>query len=301
MQSPTSVHLGYDNAEGPKVALFLGKEEGLFRKYDIDLSVERVSPVRLGIPKLLSGAIQFLLGNSGPVIEAIALQQKKLAVIASLGPAYFAIYTRATIKRVDELRNKTFGVSTPGASQDKIARQALKRLGLEPDKDIQIVATGFNNSHDRLRILAKGEVDAVTAAAGDFLELDALGVEAGKVRKLVDLADLGIYVSGSDVAVTRDYIHEHRESVSFFLKALEESVQFAQERPDRVGETYSKYLNIANAQILEHKVKEYYKGQPLRRPLPDKEAIRSHIEELKEKYPHMRLFDVSAFIDESLL
>jgi ABC-type nitrate/sulfonate/bicarbonate transport system substrate-binding protein len=51
------IRLGYDNAEGPKIVLLLAHDEGLFQKRALDVSLERISPVKLGTPKLLSGAL----------------------------------------------------------------------------------------------------------------------------------------------------------------------------------------------------------------------------------------------------
>jgi len=287
-----NILLGYDNAEGAKIPLFVGKETGVFEKYGIGLTVERVSPVKLGTPKLLSGELQLLLGNSGPVIEEIVLRQRKLAVIASLGPARFAIFTHQAIRRPEELKGRRFGVSTPGASQDRIARRALKKMGLRPDSDVEVIYTGFNNSTDRVKALLRREVDATLAG----LEHDP--DSETNLRKLIDLHDLGIHISGSDLALTHDYLEANRDTVRRFLQALEKSLEVSRERPDLVSQAFEKYLQIESPLLVERKVKEYYKLAPLGRPLPDKLAIKNNLEELAEKYPELKLPDVEACIDE---
>ncbi len=292
------LHLGYTNAQGAKVSLFLGKEQGIFEKHGLDLRLAQISPGRLAVPKLLSGEIHFFLGNSGPVVEAIAREQAPLAIIASLGIERFAIFTRPNISRPEELKGKTFGVSTPGASQDRIAWRALRKLGLEPEKDVRMIATGMNSSIERLRSLARGEVDAVAAAPEDLPQLEASQGE--KVKKLIELADIGIYVSGADIAAARGTIQGHREIVRRFLSALEESLRLAKERPDLVIATYKKYLDVTDPRALEIKVEEYYASNPPQRPLPDKKAIESNLEELKERYPDFKPRELSAYIDESL-
>jgi NitT/TauT family transport system substrate-binding protein len=294
------LHLGYDNAEGAKIALFLGVEQGLFEKRGIELTTERISPVKLGTPRLLAGEIDLLLGNSGPVIEAIARERKPLVVVGSLGPACFAIFTRAGIARGEELKGKRFGVSTPGASQDRIARQALKKLGLEPDKDIRVVYTGFNNSTDRLRAAARGEVDAVIGGLENFPDFPELPeAESRSLKKLVDLSALDIHISGSDIAATRGFVSQKREISRRFILVLEESLALARERPDLVGETFKHYLGLADSKAVESKVKGYYGIDPPRRPLPDRLAIQNNLDELEEKYPGFKLPDLSDCIDES--
>jgi NitT/TauT family transport system substrate-binding protein len=287
-----NILLGYDNAEGAKIPLFVAKEEAVFEKYGIALTVERVSPVKLGTPRLLSGELHFLLGNSGPVVEEIVLRQRKLAVIASLGPARFAIFTHKAIRRPEELKGRRFGVSTPGASQDRIARRALKKMGLKPDSDVAIINTGFNNSADRVKALLRREVDATLAGLEHEPDSET------NLRKLIDLSDLAIHISGSDIALTRDYLEANRDAVRCFLQALEKSLVISRERPDLVSRAFEKYLQIESPPLVERKVKEYYKLTLLGRPLPDRLAIKNNLEELAEKYPELKLPDVEACIDE---
>ena len=295
------IRLGYDNAEGPKIVLFLAEDKELYRKHDLDVSFERVSPVKLGTPKLLNGELDILIGNSGPVVEAILLDKKPLAVIGSLGPAKFAIFTRRNIEKAQDLKGRRFGVSTPGASQDRIARRALKRLGLEPEKDLEIVYTGFNDSSHRLKALARGDVDAVIGGMEhdpDFPDLEA--TEKNRVRKMIELTELGIYISGSDISAAREYVTAHRETVRAFLRALEEGLALAKDRTDRVEETFRKQLGV-NPATAKSKAEEFRRLPPPEKPAVDRRAVQSNIDELQEKVAGFKPADVATCIDESLI
>jgi len=292
------LRIGYTNAQGAKIPVFIAKEQRIFDKHGLDVRLTRISPGRLAVPRLISGEIQFFLGNSGPVIEAIAKEKAPLAIIASLGKERFAIYARPSITRVEDLKGKRFGVSTPGASQDRIAARALKKLGFDPEKDVRIVATGLSVSVDRLQSLARGDVDAVAATADDVLQLAP--EDAAKIRKLIELSELGILVSGADISVGRTYLRAQRGTVRRFLQALEEALELARRRPDVVAAAYEKYAGVSESKALDLKVKEYYAGNPPERPYPDKAAILSALEELKEAHSDLQTEDISAFVDESL-
>ena len=92
-----SLLLGYDNAEGAKIPLFAGKETGVFEQYGIALTVERVSPVKLGTPKLLSGELQLLLGNSGPVVEEIVDDKRSSPSLPAWAPPALPIFAHPAI------------------------------------------------------------------------------------------------------------------------------------------------------------------------------------------------------------
>ncbi|HTM09871.1 MAG TPA: ABC transporter substrate-binding protein [Verrucomicrobiae bacterium] len=293
-----TLHIGYTNAQGTRIPVFIAKEQRIFDKHGLDVRLTRVAPGRAAVPRLISGELQFFLGNSQPVIEAIAVEKAPLAIIASLGRERFAIYTKPEITRVEELKGRRFGVSTPGASQDSIATRALEKLGLTPEKDVRIVATGLSVSADRLLSLARGDVDAVAATADDVLQL---GPEyTAKIRKLVDLSELGILISGADVSVGKIYLRAQRGTVRRFLQALDEALELARQRPDIVAAAYEKYAGVSDSRTLAQRVKEYYASHPPEHPYPDKPAIASALEELKKKLPELNADDPAAYIDDSL-
>jgi len=288
--------LGYTNLNGAKVPVPLGLDEGIFAKHNIRLRIIPVSPGTQGVPKLLAGEIDVFLGNSEPVVRAIATERQRLAVVASLGADQFFLYSHPSIRRIEELRGKRIGSSSAGASADRNTKMALKKLGLDPERDVLIVYTGHQNSFDRLRVLAQGEVDATVGGAEALLEL---GQAADKVHRLLDLSDIGIYVSGADVSVKRDSLERQRDIMQRFIRALEEGYRLAKSRPDLVRRTYQKYLKPESSAALDWMVKEYGEAKTSGRPLPDRRAIESHIAEIVLKQPNV-LKDPTVYIDESL-
>jgi len=288
--------LGYTNLRGAKVPVPLGVDEGIFARHGVDLKMVPVSPGTLGVPKLLSGEIVLFLGNSEPVVGAIAVEGKGLAVIAHLGSEGFTLFSRPSITRVEELRGKKIGSSVDGASVDRNTKKALRKLGLDPERDVTMVYTGFQNSSDRLKVLAKGDVDATV---GGTDALPDLGKEMDKVRPLVDLVALGIAVSGADISADRSFIGKNREAVLNFARGLEESFRLAQSRPDLVRRTYEKHLKISNSLTIEWMVKDYMSAKVPARPAPNPKVIEAYLEELQLKKSDVSK-DVNRYLDASL-
>jgi NitT/TauT family transport system substrate-binding protein len=280
-QAAETFMLGYTNLRGAKVALPLGVDEGIFARHGVELKMGPVSPGTLGVPKLLAGEIELFLGNSEPVVRAIA-EKKNLAVIAHLGSEGFTFFSRPGIASVQELRGKKIGSSIDGASADRNTKKALKKLGLDPDKDVTIVYTGFQNSFDRLKVLAKGEVDATVAGSDAIPEL---GKDADKVRRLLELVDIDIAVSGADISAERNFIAKRREALGRFMRALDESFRLARSRPDLVRRTYEKYLNVSNRETLDWMVKDYLSARVPERPVPNAKVIAGYLEEILPKQP----------------
>ena len=287
--------LGYTNLRGAKVPVPLGVAEGIFARQGIELKMAPVSPGTLGVPKLLAGEIDLFLGNSEPVVRAIAAEKKNLAVIAHLGSEGFILFSRRGIVRIEELRGKKIGSSVDGASVDRNTKKALRKVGLDPEKDVTILYTGFQNSFDRLKVLVKGEVDATVAGSDALPEL---GKDIDKVHALLDLLEIGIAVSGADLSAERNFIGKNREALRRFISGLEESFRLARSRPDLVRRTYEKHLKLSNV-TLDWMVKDYASAKLPARPVPNAKVIEAYIEELLlQKSGASR--DVNLYLDASL-
>jgi NitT/TauT family transport system substrate-binding protein len=268
--------LGYTNLQSAKMPVALGKEAGIFAKHGLDVELVRVTPGNTAIPKLLSGEIQLFLGNGDPVVKAIVQDGAKLALIASLGEDSFKLVARSSIRNAVELKGKRVGVSNPGSSADRIARLALEALKLDPDRDVQLVATGLNESRARLDLVLKGEIDATIVATENVI---ALGEKSAAVSTIAELEDLGIFVSGADISATRDFIAARRPTVKRFLAALIEAVARAKADPDLSQKIYRDYASTTDPAALDWRAHDFVHTRIAAVPHPNRRAIESYFRE----------------------
>src|SRR5207247_2622183 len=112
-----------------------------------------------------------------------------------------------------------------------------------------------------------------------------LGQAADRVHRLIDLSDVGIYVSGADISVKRDSLERRRDAMQRFIRALEEAYRLAKARPDLVRRIYQKYLKPESPVTLEWMVKAYGDAKVPERPLPGRRARASHLAEVMSTQP----------------
>src|SRR5206468_3251632 len=80
-------------------------------------------------------------------------------VVAQLAGVYpFVLEVAAKITSIADLKGKKIGVSSVGSSSDIATRAALKKLGLDPDKDVTIVPVG--SAAQRTAAMLSGAIDA---------------------------------------------------------------------------------------------------------------------------------------------
>ena len=91
---------------------------------------------------LIGGSIDFSIQSADGLINMINAGQPVIAFYAGFHQSDYAWLSQPAIKSWDALKGKTAGVSTFGSATDQLTRYALRRHGLVPEKDVQIVQAG---------------------------------------------------------------------------------------------------------------------------------------------------------------
>ena len=85
---------------------------------------------------------------------------KVVAVLIDSPP--YALISKPELKSIKTLAGRTLGIGVFGSTNDVVARMMLEHSGINPDKDVKIVALGFDSA--RLAALQEGLVDAALIA-----------------------------------------------------------------------------------------------------------------------------------------
>ena len=110
------------------------------------------------------------------------------------------------VRRLEDLKGATIGVSQYGSEADTFTRNALATVGLKPDKDVTILQLG---GHPQVAAaMVAGKLD-VGALAG----LPAWNVEKSGGRLLSSAVELKILSPSGTFATTRGFIQRKRNVV----------------------------------------------------------------------------------------
>lgn len=96
--------------------------------------------------------------STNGLINMINAGQPVIGFYAGFWQADFAWLSVPSVKRWEDLKGKTVGVSTFGSLTDALTRYALRRHKLEPEKDVQIVQAGGTPS--AYQALKSGRISA---------------------------------------------------------------------------------------------------------------------------------------------
>src|SRR6476660_5597095 len=208
----------------PSVSLslpWLAKESGILSKYDLIGEVLLIT----GSPRLVQSLIAGDVDVAFAGITAITRARVRGAEIAILGAAAnvssqkLMVARNSKVRRLEDLKGATIGVSQYGSEADTFTRNALATAGLKPDKDVTILQLG---GHPQVAAaMVAGKLD-VGALAG----LPAWNVEKSGGRLLSSAVELKILSPSGTFGTTRGYIQRNHNVVERLMHAFVETIHF---------------------------------------------------------------------------
>jgi ABC-type nitrate/sulfonate/bicarbonate transport system substrate-binding protein len=281
-----------------KLPLWLAQDAGLFEKYGLKVDIKAAKSSDDLIDGLKRDDVQIYAATANWIVSAIG-DGKDLVFFANTGYSVLKLVARPDIKRPEDLRGKKIGTGERNSSQDRITRQALQRLGLNPDRDVTLVPFG-SRSVLRLNALLKGEIDATTSNEDNLFDLERRG-EMNKVRVLADNESLKLFIgAGVDFAVRRELLIKSRPTVKAFASALCEAIAMARRDRAAADRIYARYLNVKDPALLDFMYRTYVQGAIPERPYPKVENVALGIEEFGGK-PGLKGKRAEDFTDPSLI
>src|SRR3954469_13337365 len=197
----------------PVVTIFpvwMAQATGLYEKEGIKAEVINMEGGTRGLQVLLSGEIDAMHVGMAPVVLANKQGADLRLVTSTCNTIPITMFSKTALG-MDNLKGKTFGISTFGSETDIAISILLKRLGLTR-QDITVAQIG--GSSQRFAALIAGRIDVAPLIEPGI----TLAKERGFVP-LIDLAAAGTPWIFDSVVVTAGYLKQKRETLTRFVKA----------------------------------------------------------------------------------
>lgn len=223
------------------ITAYVAKDEGLFAKHGLDVTVSTVVNSALMPAALVGGTVQIailtgpniLLANEGG-LDLVAVGG--IARIEKINPRSNLV-TRAALKiaQPEDLKGKKIGIPGINSSLDLVFRKWLLDRHVQPS-DVTEVEAPFAQMADMLR---GGQLDG------------ALPVEPALSRIVDSGAAVKTFAVQSDVdpdflasfwAATRDWATQNRPTILAYRAALADAWDFIKTHPDEVAAIEKKHL-----------------------------------------------------------
>jgi NitT/TauT family transport system substrate-binding protein len=227
------VRLAYAGWETGTAVAYVGVDSGLFRKHGLE--IEEV-PIRdtlsAGVHSLLGVEILIGFGNPLAILQPVLSGADIALVGAHVSFDNYGMGVNSSVSVVRDLKGKKIGVSALGSRSDLIARVILRRAGLDPSRDVEVVAAGL--SPTRALAISKNLVQGAPLSEDVAVEAKKLGIKILDVKAVPVVTEL--------LMSTRSFIKRDEEAVRRFMKGYTAAIHFFVSRREDSLSILKKYF-----------------------------------------------------------
>jgi NitT/TauT family transport system substrate-binding protein len=284
------VVVSYAQPSGAFTPIWVAYEAGLFKKHGLNANLQLLTP-QVSAQAVISDEVDFY--TDGPDLINARLRGALVKYFGgTMQQLVFQIWGAKELKAIQDLKGKTIAASTPRAALDTATREALKKNGLVPDRDVQILYV--QTVPAILSSILGGKTAAGTLSAPNTLKAKESGL-----NMLVDIGKLNIPAFQVAYGTTEKYLKNNPNTVYAFLKAIAEGVVLSRNDPGVAKKAIGKYAKIEDAPTIDGTYDAFapYWAMSLGvRP----EAIKAQFDYLDEKeFANAKNADPKDFYDNS--
>jgi NitT/TauT family transport system substrate-binding protein len=245
--------------------------------------------------------LQALLANEidAASVSVTTLTSSRLAgadtvMIVGVVPTFVDhIVSLSSVTAVEQLRGKTGGVNRLGSTSDLGLRLALKKLGVDPEKDVKIIPTG--GTAERFAALSKG-ITQFTIIPEPFLtQAEKLGF-----RNLYNITELKIPFWWNGILSRESIVKAQRPLLLKLARAMVEAIHIIKTEKEYAKGLFKKNLGVADPDGLERAYKDYSNAFP-EIPYPTPDGVKTMLDDLAPKNPKAASADPRTYVDMSLI
>jgi NitT/TauT family transport system substrate-binding protein len=221
------LRLAYSGWEIGTAVAYVGVDSGLFKKHDVDIEELPIrDTLSAGVQSLLGVDLLIGFGNPLAILQPVAGGADISLIGAHVSFDHYGMGVNSSIAAIKDLKGKKVGVSALGTRSDLIARVILRRAGLDPSKDVEVVAAGLSPS--RALAISKNLVQGAPLSPDVAAEAQKLGIKILEVRPVPVVTDL--------LMTTRSYIKREEDTVRRFMKGYAAAIHhFVTKRDDSLA------------------------------------------------------------------
>jgi ABC-type nitrate/sulfonate/bicarbonate transport system substrate-binding protein len=272
-------------------ATWFAREAGLFERHGLaaDLIYVDSAPA---VQALTAGAAPLATMSGGLAVGPYlnGLDIVMLAGWCNLNS--YQLITRADIRRVEDLRGKVIGIGRYGAAADWALRLILRKIGINENKDVQIIQAGGGGPATRLGAIEAKKFDATVLDSPQTVQARRMGF-----RVLADGVELGIPFLQGGLVTRRSYVKAHEDTVRRTVRVIVEAIHYAKTNREAALKIMQKYLRVNDREALEDAYESFVIKQFPRGPYATPAAVQIIFDLAAARDPRAKTADPNGFID----
>ncbi|MSP37786.1 MAG: ABC transporter substrate-binding protein [Deltaproteobacteria bacterium] len=249
---PVNLRVGTSAVTGGFVHLYTGLDNGIFEKYGLKIEHVYIRGQSPALAALAGDELQFNYGAADGSLPGMAAGVDAKLIASPLVKLPYVMIARKEIRRPEDLKGKSIGVTRPGDLSARLSRQVVRKFGLTTD-EVTIRPIGGSQS-ERYQAMLGNVVQAilVTPPLDIRAKLDGFNI----IYRLIDLEIPFIY---SSLITNYKMLRERQETVQRMVAALAETVHFVEKNPERAKAAIAKAMRVKDDEALQSSYNVYAK------------------------------------------
>jgi NitT/TauT family transport system substrate-binding protein len=271
---------------------WIAKEAKIYEKNGLSVEIVLLRGSGQSSQAMLGGSL-FAAPVALPQVMLANLNGADMVNVAhTIAVASSKLLVKPEIKRPEDLRGKKIATSSIGSLGDFLFRHALRKHGINPDREIAWLSIGTNG--ERLQALLTGAIDGADVTYPADIQAERKGY-----RVLID-ARKEITFPTTSVVTRRKTIREDRDAVMRLVRSHVEGIAFHKQNKDFALKVLTKYVRTTDAEFLEGSY-NMFKQDFIAAPYPITKGLEPTYDYVAQTRPDIRNHKPEEFVDASFI
>jgi NitT/TauT family transport system substrate-binding protein len=211
-----NVRVAYPSMNTSVFCLIIAQKEGYLKEEGLEVQLLSIRG-EIAIRTALAGEVDFFTNAGSALAAAVRAVPVKIVTVFQDKPGWDLI-AQPDIKSIAQLRGKNIAIMSPEGSLAVVAREMLRKNGIDPAKDVNLVVMGGDSV--RYPALQAKSIQATLFNTGMSLQAQKEGF-----TKLGSAADYANLIEGG-LAAANEKIKQNPERIFRFIRASLKGINF---------------------------------------------------------------------------
>ena len=285
-----NVRVAYPSMNTSVFCLIIAQKEGYLKEEGLEVQLLSIRG-EIAIRTTLAGEVDFFTNAGSALAAAVRAVPVKIVTVFQDKPGWDLIAS-PDIKSISQLRGKNIAIMSPEGSLAVVAREILRKNGMDPAKDVNLVVMGG----DEVRFPA-----LQTKSIQATLFNTAMSIKAQKegFTKLAVASDYANLIEGG-LSTSNEKIKQNPERIFRLIRAALKGINFFVSKREPAIKYMMDALRMKDRELVST-IYDIQSKLILREGFTDDKVLQSMIEEMKRTTKVQRDIKISDIFDLSFV
>ncbi|MGE5303608.1 MAG: ABC transporter substrate-binding protein, partial [Alphaproteobacteria bacterium] len=285
-----TIRVAYPSMNTSVFCLIIAQKEGYLKEEGLDVQLLSIRG-EIAIRTVLAGEVDFFTNAGSALAAAVRAVPVKIVTIFQDKPGWDLI-AQPDIKSISQLRGKNIAIMSPEGSLAIVAREILRRNGIDPAKDVNLVVMGGDSI--RFPALQTKAIQATLFNTGMSIQAQKEGF-----TKLAAASDYAHLIDGG-LATANDKIKQNPEKLFRFIRAALKGINYFASKREAAIKYMMDALRMKDRELASA-IYDLYSKLLLHDGYSDDKVLQTMIDEMKKTTKVQRDIKISDVFDLSFV